>query len=125
YSNDMWPKHPTSGTNYPPLPLFRGEKVIQLMPDQTKLTTWYTERAAKFIHKNRNRPFFLYVPHNMPHVPLHVSRKFKGKSARGLYVDVIMEIDGSVGQIPGPLNQTSRDEQTLAIFPSANDHWLL
>ena len=125
YSNDMWPKHPTSGTNYPPLPLFRGEKVIQLMPDQTKLTTWYTERAVKFIHKNRNRPFFLYVPHNMPHVPLHVSRKFKGKSDRGLYGDVIMEIDWSVGQILSALKQNSLDEQTLVIFTSDNGPWLL
>ena len=62
-------------------------------PDQTQLTTWYTERAVKFIEQNKDRPFFLYVPHSMPHVPLHVSAKHKDKSGAGLYGDVIMEID--------------------------------
>src|SRR5205085_2604248 len=81
YSNDMWPKHPEAkpGT-YPPLPLIDGEKTVKLNPDQTQLTTWYTERAVKFIDKNKDKPFFLYVPHTMPHVPLGVSDKFKGKS---------------------------------------------
>src|SRR5690242_16947790 len=90
YSNDMWPNHPTNGKNYPPLPLFDGEKIIGLMPDQTQLTTWYTEHAVRFIERNKEHPFFLYVAHNLPHVPLHVSDKFRGKSARGLYGDVIM-----------------------------------
>src|SRR5262245_8178825 len=96
YSNDMWPYHPTTPTNYPPLPLIEGEKTVQLMPDQTQLTTWYTERAVSFIERNKERPFFLYVPHNMPHVPLFVSTKFKGKTRRGLYGDVVAEIDWSV-----------------------------
>ena len=96
----MWPRHPTA-TNYPPLLLIEGERVIEMMPDQTQLTTRYTERAVRFVEKNRGRPFFLYVAHNMPHVPLHVSRKFQGKSKRGLYGDVIMEIDWSVGEIIG------------------------
>src|SRR5436309_1860772 len=82
YSNDMWPKHPTA--KFPPLPLIEGEKTIELNPDQTKLTTWYTEKAVDFIQRNQERPFFLYVPHNMPHVPLHVSERFKGKSGQGL-----------------------------------------
>jgi arylsulfatase A-like enzyme len=124
YSNDMWPRHPTAGKNFPPLPLIEGDKVIQEMPDQTQLTTWYTERAVKFIEKNRDRPFLLYVAHSMPHVPLHVSDKFKGKSPRGLYGDVIMEIDWSVGQILQTLNRLGLDERTLVIFTSDNGPWL-
>jgi arylsulfatase A-like enzyme len=122
YSNDMWPKHPTS--KFPDLPLIEGEKVIAYNPDQSKLTTWYTEHAVNFIAKNKDRPFFLYVPHAMPHVPLHVSDKFKGKSARGLYGDVIMEIDWSVGQILAALKHHGIDEQTLVIYSSDNGPWL-
>jgi len=125
YSNDMWPFHPTSGTNYPQLPLFENEKVVQLMPDQTQLTTWYTERAVKFIERNKERPFFLYVPHNMPHVPLHVSAKFAGKSGRGLYGDVISEIDWSVGEILSTLKRNGLDDNTLVVFTSDNGPWLL
>jgi arylsulfatase A len=123
YSNDMWPNHPTD-KSYPPLPLIEGERVVQLMPDQTQLTTWYTERAVRFIEKNRDRPFFLYVPHNMPHVPLHVSEKFRGKSARGLYGDVIMEIDWSVGEILAALRRSGVDRNTLVVFLSDNGPWL-
>ena len=115
----------TAGANYPPLPLIEGEQVIQVMPDQNQLTTLYTERAVNFIQKNRTRPFFLYVAHNMPHVPLHVSEKFRGKSARGLYGDVIMEIDWSVGQILAALKRSRIDDQTLVIFTSDNGPWLL
>jgi arylsulfatase A-like enzyme len=122
YSNDMWPNHPTA--KFPPLPLIEGETVKELNPDQTQLTTWYTERAVRFIEKNKDRPFFLYVAHNMPHVPLHVSDKFKGKSQWGLYSDVIMEIDWSVGQILAALKQQGLDEQTLVIFTSDNGPWL-
>src|SRR5262249_49685421 len=114
YSNDMWPNHPTS--KFPDLPLIEGEKIIAYNPDQSKLTTWYTEHAVNFIERNKDRPFFLYVPHAMPHVPLHVSDKFKGKSARGLYGDVIMEIDWSVGQILAALKQHGIDEETLVIY---------
>ena len=125
YSNDMWPHHPTSGTNYPPLPLFENEKIVQMMPDQTQLTTWYTERAVSFIERNKEHPFFLYVPHNMPHVPLHVSAKFAGKSGRGLYGDVIREIDWSVGEILRALKRNGLDDNTLVIFTSDNGPWLL
>lgn len=124
YSNDMWPHHPTAGKNFPPLPLIEGDKVIQEMPDQTQFTTWYTERAVKFIETSRDRPFLLYVAHSMPHVPLHVSDKFKGKSPRGLYGDVIMEIDWSAGQILQTLNRLGLDERTLVIFTSDNGPWL-
>jgi arylsulfatase A len=123
YSNDMWPKHPTNKT-FPPLPLIEGEKTIAIMPDQTQLTTWYTEHAVKFIAENKAGPFFLYVPHSMPHVPLHVSEKFKGKSEQGLYGDVIMEIDWSVGQILAALKEHGLDENTLVLFSSDNGPWL-
>jgi arylsulfatase A-like enzyme len=123
YSNDMWPRHP-SNKSYPDLPLIEGENVIDYNPDQTKLTTWYTERAVRFIEKNKNSPFFLYLPHSMPHVPLHVSDKFKGKSKQGLYGDVIMEIDWSVGQIFSMLKRLDIDKNTLVIFTSDNGPWL-
>jgi arylsulfatase A-like enzyme len=125
YSNDMWPRHPVNPQAFPDLPLIEGEKVIQLDPDQTQLTTWYTERAVKFIEKNKTRPFFLYVAHNMPHVPLHVSDKFKGKSARGLFGDVIQEIDWSVGEILASLKRNGLDENTLVIFTCDNGPWLV
>jgi hypothetical protein len=120
----MWPNHPTSGTNFPPLPLFEGDRIIQYMPDQKQLTTWYTEHAVKFIEKNKERPFFLYVPHTMPHVPLHVSDKHKGKSGHGLYADVIMEIDWSVGEILAALRRNGLDGNTLVVFSSDNGPWL-
>ncbi len=122
YSNDMWPNHPTA--KFPDLPLIEGEKTIELNPDQRKLTTWYTERAVAFIEKNKDKPFFLYVPHNMPHVPLFVSDKYKGKSKNGLYGDVIEEIDWSVGQILAALKKHNLDESTLVIFTSDNGPWL-
>ncbi len=124
YSNDMWPKHPERPQDYPDLPLMENEKIIEYNPDQTQLTTWYTERAVNFIEKNKTRPFFLYVAHNMPHVPLFVSDKFKGKSERGLYGDVIMEIDWSVGEILQALERNGLSEKTLVIFTSDNGPWL-
>ena len=124
YSNDMWPNHPTGGTNYPPLPLIEGEQTVQFMPDQTQLTTWYTERAVKFIEWNKDRPFFLYVPHAMPHVPLFVSEKHRDRSRRGVFGDVLEEIDWSVGRIMAALKQHRLDRNTLVIFTSDNGPWL-
>ena len=95
------------------------------MPDQTKLTTAYTERAVSFIEKNKAQPFFVYLAHSMPHVPLFVSNKHAGKSGHGLHGDVIMEIDWSVGQILDTLARLKLDEQTLVIFTSDNGPWLL
>ena len=123
YSNDMWPQHPTN-KNYPDLPLIEGERILEYNPDQTQLTTWYTERAVRFIEKSKDHPFFLYLPHSMAHVPLFVSDKFKGKSERGLYGDVMMEIDWSVGQILSTLKRLGIDEKTLVIFCSDNGPWL-
>jgi arylsulfatase A-like enzyme len=122
YSNDMGPEHPTD--KFPALPLIEGDKVVALNPDQNNLTTWYTERAVKFIEKNKDQPFFLYVAHNMPHVPLHVSDRFKGKSKQGLYGDVIKEIDWSVGEILSALKRLNQDERTVVIFTSDNGPWL-
>ncbi len=137
YSNDMWPWHPDyvnkplaerqRRPGYPDLPLIEGDKVVipcVTSNEQSQLTTWYTERAVKFIEKNKDRPFFLYVPHSMPHVPLHVSAKFKGKSKQGLYGDVIMEIDWSVGQILKALRKHRLENNTLVIFTSDNGPWL-
>ncbi|MHC4555666.1 MAG: sulfatase-like hydrolase/transferase [Planctomycetota bacterium] len=123
YSNDMWPYHPTN-KSFPDLPLVEGERIIEYNPDQTQLTTWYTERTVRFIEKNKDRPFFLYLPHSMAHVPLFVSDKFKGKSEQGLYGDVMMEIDWSVGQILSTLKRLDIDEKTLVIFCSDNGPWL-
>lgn len=123
YSNDMWPNHPTA-KNFPPLPLRQDDKVLELNPDQSKLTGWYTERGVKFIEANKDKPFFLYMPHSMPHVPLYASEKFKGKSNQGLYGDVIEEIDASVGTILETLKKHSLDKNTLVIFTSDNGPWL-
>jgi arylsulfatase A len=124
YSNDMWPRHPQQKNFYPDLPLIEGDQVVKLDPDQTQLTTWYTERAVSFIERNKDKPFFLYVPHTMPHVPLFVSDKFKGKTARGLYGDVIAELDWSVGQILDAVKRAKLDDNTLVIFTSDNGPWM-
>jgi len=92
--------------------------------DLNHLTTWYTERAVKFIEANKDHPFFIYVAQSMPHVPLGVSDKFRGKTARGLYGDVIEEIDWSVGQILAALKQNGLDDNTWVIFTSDNGPWL-
>jgi arylsulfatase A len=94
------------------------------MPDQRNLTTWYTEHAVEFIDEHKDQPFFLYVPHSMPHVPLFVSDKFEGKSEQGMYGDVIMEIDWSVGQILDAISRNDLDEHTLVVFTSDNGPWL-
>lgn len=127
YSNDMWPEHPTAGDRFPDLPLIEGNRVINPKvtgQDQSRLATEYTERAVDFIERNRDRPFLLYLPHSMVHVPLYVSDKFKGRSERGLFGDVVMEIDWSVGQILDALERTHVDRDTLMIFTSDNGPWL-
>ncbi len=125
YSNDMWPYHPTA--KFPPLPLIEQDRVINPAVDaaaQEQLTTQYTERAVRFIDRNKERPFFLYVPHSMVHVPLHVSDKFRGKSGAGLFGDVVMEVDWSVGQILEALKRNGLDARTLVVFTSDNGPWL-
>ena len=126
YSNDMWPLHPWQGSvfNFPILPLLENETVIDTLNEQSQITTQYTERAVNFIQKNKAKPFFLYVPHSMPHVPLYVSDKFKGKSAGGLYGDVIEEIDWSTGEILKAIKANGLDDNTLVVFTSDNGPWL-
>ena len=126
YSNDMWPHHPQQGSvfNFDALPLYQQETVIDTLNDQTMLTTQITEKSIDFINRNKDNPFFLYIAHPQPHVPLFVSDKFKGRSERGLYGDVIMEIDWSVGQVINALKENGLEKNTLVIFTSDNGPWL-
>ena len=124
YSNDMWPKHPEAKNAFPDLPLIEGEQTIALNPDQTQLTTQYAEHAVDFIERHKDGPFFVYLAHSMPHVPLHVSQKFRGKTERGLFGDVLEEVDWSVGQILDVLARLKLDDNTLVIFASDNGPWL-
>lgn len=127
YSHDMWPRHPENPGGYPPLPLIEGETIVNTAlqaADLTQLTTRYTERAVNFIDKNKDKPFFLYLAHNLPHVPLFVSDKFKGKTQRGLYGDVIEEIDWSVGEVTKALARNHLEKDTLLIFATDNGPWL-
>lgn len=124
YSNDMWPRHPNAKAGYPDLPLIEGEKTIALNPDQTRLTTDLTNRAVAYIKEHHQSPFFVYLAHPMPHVPLHVSQERAGKSTGGLYGDVIEEIDWSVGQIARVLNELQLERKTLVLFASDNGPWL-
>ncbi len=107
------------------VPLIEGDKVIERGPDQSQLTRRYTEHAVDFIDRKHDQPFFLYVPHTMPHVPIYASEKFKGKSAAGLFGDVVMEIDWSVGQIMEALERHKLTDKTLVIFTSDNGPWLI
>jgi arylsulfatase A-like enzyme len=122
YSNDMGPLHPTQ--KFPPLPLIEGDRVIAENPDQRLLTTWYTQRAVRFIDDNAGRPFFLYVAHTMPHVPLFVSDERAGKTGQGLYADVVAELDWSVGQIAAALERHKLTDETIFIFSSDNGPWI-
>lgn len=136
YSNDMWPvdyegnqvdKNHPKAKRYPQLPFFNNfdvVKEIKTLEDQAQLTTELTEAAVDFIERNKDTPFFLYVPHPMPHTPIAVSDKFKGKSGQGRYGDVIMEIDWSVGQIMNKLKEHQLDKNTIFIFTSDNGPWL-
>lgn len=125
YSNDMWPFHPQQGEgfNFPDLPTIDGNEIIGYNTDQSQFTTDYTTRAVSFIKKNKNNPFLIYLAHSMPHVPLAVSDKFKGKSEQGLYGDVMMELDWSVGEILKALRETGLEENTLVILTSDNGPW--
>ncbi len=125
YSNDMWPQHPTA-KHFPPLPLIEGTETLREADehDQAMMTTQLTARAVDFINRHRTEPFFLYVPHPQPHVPLFVSERFRGKTERGLYGDVIAEIDWSVGEILNAIKTNGLDDNTLVVFTSDNGPWL-
>jgi arylsulfatase A len=105
-------------------PLYRNEEVIEQPADQTTLTKRYTEEAIGFIRRNRRKPFFLYFPHTFPHVPLFASERFRGQSLRGVYGDVVEELDWSVGQILETLRKEDLAKNTIVIFTSDNGPWL-
>jgi len=137
YSNDMWPLHPDyakfpEGTarrkkGYPELPVYEGETIVdaEVTPeDQQRFTHDFTERAVAFIETHRDEPFFVYLAHPMPHVPLYVSGGFDAASGAGVYGDVVAEIDWSVGRILETLKRLGLDDRTLVIFASDNGPWL-
>jgi arylsulfatase A-like enzyme len=137
YSNDMWPFHsdmvnltPRAAErkrNLPDLPLIKNNDVFDPSvdaSDQTQLTKQYTEHAVDFIDRNHSRPFFLYVPHTMVHVPLFASERFRGKSGAGLFGDVVLEVDWSVGEILEAIRRNGIDNNTLVVFTSDNGPWL-
>ncbi len=137
YSNDMWPLHPEDvariaknpnvKNRWPPLPMIEGTRVVNadVQPaDQQQMTRQFTERATQFIREHADEPFFVYLPHPMVHVPLFVSDAFAGKSGAGLFGDVVMELDWSVGQILDTLKAEGVDDNTLVIFTADNGPWL-
>ncbi|MBI1356112.1 MAG: sulfatase-like hydrolase/transferase [Acidobacteria bacterium] len=154
YSNDMWPYHPKiierpdedecmkasrqrarytgyaqSDQTYPldwfpKLPLMRNAEVIALNPQQEKLTGDYTDEAIGFIREHKDQPFFVYLAHSMPHVPLFRSRPFEDGSMRGRYGDVVAELDANVGKLMEALREMGLDEKTLVVFTSDNGPWV-
>ncbi|MGI8602380.1 MAG: sulfatase family protein [Verrucomicrobiales bacterium] len=134
HSNDMDPKHAPKGARerlvqetpeWWNTPLYRGTELAERPADQATLTRRYTEEAVAFIRQHKTDPFFLYVAHTFPHVPLFASQKFRGKSAAGLYGDVVEELDWSVGEILGALRRDGLDKNTLVFFFSDNGPWLI
>ena len=133
-SNDMWPVdydgnplNEDKRSYYPPMSFWKGNEPtskIETLNDQAQITRQITELSVDFIERNKNNPFFLYVPHPMPHQPIAASDEFLGKSELGLYGDVIMEIDWSVGQILDALKKNGIDDNTLIIYASDNGPWL-
>ncbi|MFM1768483.1 MAG: Arylsulfatase [Verrucomicrobiota bacterium] len=104
--------------------LYRNETLVERPVDQANLTRRYTEEAQRFIRENRAKPFFLYLAHTFPHTPLFASEAFRGKSRRGLYGDVVEELDWSVGQVLETLRREQLDTNTLVFFSSDNGPWL-
>ena len=119
YSNDMQPPRWES------LPLIEGNDVVELDPDQSRLTRMTTKRSVDFIRRQADGPFFLYVPYSMPHLPLHPGADFAGRSSRGTYGDVIEELDASVGEILDTIRDAGIDERTLVFFTSDNGPWII
>lgn len=124
YSNDMGAMNGKGvidiDRDFPPLPLMKDDEVLEEEPNQAGLTRRYTDAAVNFIDQHHDQPFFLYFPHTFPHRPWFASDAFRGKSKRGLYGDMIEEIDWSVGQVLEALKRNSIDEHTLVIFSSDN-----
>ena len=136
YSNDMWPVgydgKPITDTadrkfKYPPLYLFEDTTrvmAISSLEDQAQLTQLYTKQAVQFIEQNKESPFFLYLAHSMPHVPIAVSELYKNKSGEGLFADLMMELDDSVGEVMTTLEKNGLTQNTLVLFTSDNGPWL-
>lgn len=131
YSNDMDLTEPSKymgavvspKVEYFNVPLMRNSEIIERPADQTTITKRYTQEAVKFIQQNKERPFFLYLAHSMPHVPLFRSKEFENRSLRGIYGDVIEELDWSVGEILASLKENGLDENTFVVFTSDNGPW--
>jgi arylsulfatase len=126
YSNDMWPYHPENPEAWGDLPTIEGETPVGYNTDQRRFTTDFTNRAVAFIERQaaQDTPFFVYLAHPMPHVPIFVSREREGHSGAGLYGDVIKEIDWSVEQVLETLQQAGVEQNTLVLFASDNGPWL-
>lgn len=123
YSNDNGPLHPTV-KGIPPLPFYENDKVVETDPDQSQFTARLTDYAVNFVTDNKERPFFLYLPHVMPHVPIFASKKSQGRSSRGLYGDVVEELDDGVGRVLQTLRELKLEQNTLVIFMSDNGPFL-
>ncbi|MCC7435712.1 MAG: sulfatase [Methanoregulaceae archaeon] len=124
YSNDMWPPN---GASWPRLWLHKDREPVEEvkdLADQSELTGKYTRFATEFIRTNRDKPFLLYLAHSMPHVPIAVSKRFAGKTGKGLYADTIAELDWSVGEVLRALKANGLDANTLVFFASDNGPWL-
>ena len=125
YSNDMWRWHPEYPEGFPEdLLLYENETPIKEITDQSNLTKDITSESIRFIEENKNSPFFLYIAHPQPHVPLFVSKDFEDITGNGLYADVITEIDYSVGRIINSLEENGLTENTIVVFTSDNGPWL-
>jgi arylsulfatase A-like enzyme len=129
YSNDMWKYHPENPEYWGQYPLQfweNGEVIIEEVTkeDQKYLTRWYTEHAVDFINRHRDAPFLLYVPHSMPHVPIFCSDEFEGKSGKGIYGDVMLELDWSVGEINKALKKNGLEKNTIIMITSDNGPWI-
>jgi arylsulfatase len=123
YSNDNGPLHPVL-RDLPPLPLYEGDRVVATDPDQSRFTAWLTERAVQFLERSADRPFFLYLPHVMPHVPIFAGERYRGRTERGLYGDVVAELDASVGTLRRTLERLNLEQRTWIIFASDNGPFL-
>ncbi|MBD3273810.1 MAG: sulfatase-like hydrolase/transferase, partial [Candidatus Marinimicrobia bacterium] len=127
YSNDMSPEQNDweGAQDFPPTPLIEGLETIEKEPDQSFITERYTEKAVQFIRDNADQPFFLYFPHTFPHTPLYANPDFEDTSLRGLYGDVVEEIDWSVGEVMRTLREEGIEDNTLVVFTSDNGPWLV
>lgn len=123
YSNDNGPLHPTM-RGLPPLPWYEQEQVVSHDPDQSQFTRQLTDRAIAFMERHRERPFFIYLPHIMPHVPIFASEAFRGRSPHGPYADVVEELDQHVGRLVDAIDRLGLGERTLVIFASDNGPFL-